>query len=385
MPQSEFTLMGLGTSDTFPQDINGFKRYYSLNTGNLLFNYAAKLICDLTPRRIGWGTKAAILNKTCQGLLIPMANHLGDHVDLSLSGPKLDDVEIPIVILGIGVQSKLGSDPVLPEGTKEWLAKASSLRRGNTANISTRGQSSTIVIQENVPQASSVPLGCPSHLISSKKELGASISERLAKSHASKLRVAVSAGNPYKKELAPLEWNLMKLVESTSGSYIIQHPQALLSLSLGFQVDDKARHIVRSRFFPKGDDGEMMAWLRMYSAVYVNVSQWMLSLRHFDLHVGTRIHGSQAAIQAGVPSVCLYIDSRTRELCEQMHIPHAPAAEFMQEASVDQLLGIASRWDWEAYDRKRMESAMMTFEFLSNNNVRPSKHLIDLVGASSVV
>lgn len=381
MQPVEFTLMGLGLSDAFPQDIADFRKHYSLNTGNLLFNYAAKLICDLAPKKVGWGAKASVLNKNHQGLLIPMANHLGDHVDLSLAGPKLDGVEVPIVVLGIGVQCKLDCDPCLPEGTKEWLANAARLSPGDAANISTRGPKSTLVIEENVPQARSISLGCPSILISGNRTLGASIAKRISKTTPSNIRIAVSAGNPYKRELAPLELSLIKIVEDSCGAYIIQHPQALLSLSMGFDVDDKALQVVRSRFFPTKDDRGMMEWLRRYSAVYISVSQWMLSLRQFGLHIGTRIHGSQAAIQAGVPSVCLYIDSRTRELCEYMNIPHAPATEFAHEASVPRLIEIARGWDWEKYDQNRANIAARTLEFLSFNRVRPSRHLIDLVGA----
>lgn len=41
-----------------------------------------------------------------------------------------------------------------------------------------------------------------------------------------------------------------------------------------------------------------------------------------DFMFGTRIHGTVLGLCAGLPSMCLAIDSRTYELCEQMNIPY---------------------------------------------------------------
>ena len=41
-----------------------------------------------------------------------------------------------------------------------------------------------------------------------------------------------------------------------------------------------------------------------------------------DFMLGTRIHGTVLGLCAGLPSMCIAIDSRTYELCEQMNIPY---------------------------------------------------------------
>lgn len=41
-----------------------------------------------------------------------------------------------------------------------------------------------------------------------------------------------------------------------------------------------------------------------------------------DFMIGTRIHGTVLGLSAGIPSICMVIDSRTYELCEQMNIPY---------------------------------------------------------------
>lgn len=373
--------MGLGTSEVIPEDITGLRMAYSLNTGNLLFNYAAKLLCDLAPAKVSWGTKSSVINKSCDGVLIPMANHLGEHVDLGLAGPRLSDLEVPVVIFGIGVQSKLDKEPVLPQGTKDWIEKVGKLKATKAPNISTRGQSSTLTIQKNNPSVDSIPLGCPSYLINPNNNLGERIAERIKAIDVSDINIAVSAGNPYKRELNAVEHILIRMVEENNGVYIVQHPKVMLEISLGYDADVKAAELARKGFFPNLDSSDMTRWMRRYSRVYVSVSQWFTDIRRYDLHVGTRIHGSQAAIQAGVPSVCLYIDSRTKELCTQMHIPHVSALDIVDSLSPDNLIEICRTWDWEEYDRRRFATAVQTNSFLIGNQVTPSKHLARLLQA----
>ena len=376
----EFALMGLGTSEAIPNDIASFQRSYSLNTGNLLFNYAAKILCNVSSQKMSWGTSPTVINRSCRGLLIPMANHLGEHVNLGESGPKLSGIELPVVILGIGVQSKLGNDPVLPQGTKEWLDRIGEMKASSSPNISTRGPSSSRTITQNAPKVDSIPLGCPSYLINRHRELGSMIAERIEAIDISNISIAVSAGNPYKRELNPVEHKLISFVELTNGSYIVQHPKIMIELSLGYATDEKASEIARKSFFPKLDTNELSRWMRRYSRVYTSVSQWITDIRRYDIHVGTRIHGSQAAIQAGVPSVCLYIDSRTKELCEQMNIPHASALDFLEDLSIENLVKVVSSWDWNKYDQLRQANASHTLQFLQDNGVTPSEHLKKLVG-----
>jgi hypothetical protein len=375
----EFALMGLGTSDVIPLDITSLRSSYSLNTGNLLFNYAAKLLCNLSPTKMSWGSNPSFINKSCKGLLIPMANHLGEHVDLGITGPRLNDLEVPVVIFGIGVQSKLDKDPVLPQGTRDWIESAGKLKASAAPNISTRGLSSTLTIQENNPNVSSIPLGCPSYLINPNPDLGARISERIKSIDVSDVSIAVSAGNPYKRELNALEHQLISLVNNTNGIYIVQHPKSMLELSLGYSIDDKGLELARKSFFPLLSSDNMKKWLRRHSRVYVSVSQWFTDIQRYDFHVGTRIHGSQAAIQAGIPSVCLYIDSRTKELCTKMRIPHAPAIEFFEVFSLENLIELCRSWDWDEYDRQRIATAIQTDDFLSRNGIDPSQHLKRLI------
>jgi polysaccharide pyruvyl transferase WcaK-like protein len=119
----------------------------------------------------------------------------------------------------------------------------------------------------------------------------------------------------------------------------------------------------------------MKRWMRRHSRTYISIPQWFRDISKHELVVGTRIHGCQLALQAGVPAVCLYIDSRTKELCETMQIPSLSAHELQKAPSVERLLDTLKQWDWEQYDENRMSLAKQTIEFVKNNKMKPSMHL----------
>tara|TARA_A200000159_G_scaffold153546_1_gene165605 strand:- start:1141 stop:2142 length:1002 start_codon:yes stop_codon:yes gene_type:complete len=51
------------------------------------------------------------------------------------------------------------------------------------------------------------------------------------------------------------------------------------------------------------------------------IERFFKKVKNVDFVFGTRIHGSVAALSQGTPCICIAIDSRTKELCEIMHIP----------------------------------------------------------------
>ncbi len=98
-------------------------------------------------------------------------------------------------------------------------------------------------------------------------------------------------------------------------------------------------------------------------------------MEKYDLVVGMRIHGVMAGIQAGIPGLCICIDSRTQELCETMQIPWVSAREYISGITTDDILSIVKSWDWMAYDRSRHDLCQVMSDFLDQNQVVKSEHL----------
>lgn len=65
--------------------------------------------------------------------------------------------------------------------------------------------------------------------------------------------------------------------------------------------------------------------LRGDLGIFLNPEKWKAFLRRFNFALGPRLHGSIAAINAGLPALCTNADSRATEMCKFLKIPHALA------------------------------------------------------------
>jgi hypothetical protein len=61
---------------------------------------------------------------------------------------------------------------------------------------------------------------------------------------------------------------------------------------------------------------------------FCNMDEWkdFIKIKKIILAVGTRVHGSIIAMNAGIPAVCTAGDSRAHEMCSYLGIPHMPGA-----------------------------------------------------------
>lgn len=95
-------------------------------------------------------------------------------------------------------------------------------------------------------------------------------------------------------------------------------------------------------FFQPGDD-EFIFKKRFYdeakTATFTSVPEWYGYMKkHVDLSVGTRIHGSVAAIMGGVPTFIINLDQRVGELASFHNIAHIPFSEVQKGATIPSLI-----------------------------------------------
>jgi hypothetical protein len=91
-------------------------------------------------------------------------------------------------------------------------------------------------------------------------------------------------------------------------------------------------------------------------------------LRGFDFVIGARIHGVMLGLQAGVPSLCIAHDSRTRELCETMKVPFVMARDVSGGVSREDL-GRLFVFDADEFDQNRAKLAAGFQTFLEANGL----------------
>ena len=346
------------------------------NTGNVAFVHAARKIIGNPITRVGWGWTPSIVRERVDHLVICCANQLGKHADLGSWADRLEQFGLPVTLLGLGAQSDTLNDaPIIPDGTVRFINMVKQLNYSSQTNIAVRGSFTQTVLTNH--EITSTPIGCPSLHISPVRDLGSTIIKAQAKRKVK--RVAVAAGNPWHGPSALLERVLVDIVDTYQGEYIIQHPESMLQFAFG-EVDSITSQ-TKNRFLEIYGDRfsfeELLEWYRRYAGVYIDPATWLRALNHFDLAVGPRYHGIALAIQAGRPGCVITIDSRTEELCLGTSIKHLKVQD-VAGLSADEIVALAA-WSTEdamRFDEARLAKAVDYVNFLQNNDLQPSEHLL---------
>ncbi len=340
------------------------------NNGNLVYHHAISQILDLKPFGIPWHAFSEEKYPDIKVLILPLANQLGKHIDLSELIDIFSRIKIPIVSVGLGYQCQNNDLDIteVPEGTWKWFDKLINHAPNNNPNISLRGNKTYNFISKTGKQNHCIVTGCPSNFISPEINLGKLISKKIIPDNP---RFAIAAGNPLFLKFIKIERQLIELLNSSNGIYIIQSPPPLIKLSRegidALPVKDKI--LIRTWLGWFVSDAEISKWFREKSHVFYSVPEWMETLKRFDIVVGMRIHGVLLGIQTGIPSLCICVDSRTLELCQIMKIPHIDANDYWKGITKEEIITILKNWDWQEYDRTRKHLARILMDFFHKNEI----------------
>ncbi len=299
--------------------------------------------------------------------VIQGSNSLGSHFSSVRWRSRFANLTSRLVLVGVGAQSDLaGTLPELPDIALEWLLRIVERAPGGEPNIGVRGSFTKHVLAHHGLAGHAEVIGCPSLFINPDPKLGQTIARNARRLG----RVAVVAGHENWRHLGRIEASLSRAVTATDGAYIGQHGLNMMKLTRGEagRLDETVLEALRAHICPDMNLAEFVRWSRRYGRVFFDVSEWLAYCRKFDLVVGTRIHGTMIALQAGTPAVCIVHDSRTLELCETMGVPHV-----LYEALPD---GIGYRdlpslfdFDADAFDENRLRLCATYVRFLERNAV----------------
>ena len=344
------------------------------NTGNLVYAHAISSHIEGRPRVLRFRTPAETLNRAGRIGVIQGANQIGTHFS---AGPdrarRLEKVTARLVIIGLGAQSDIAQTiPDLPPGALDWVRRVAERRSEGSRNLGVRGPFTLEVLRRHGLDQHAEVIGCPSLFLNPDPRLGLRIGARQSRLR----RIAVVAGHPTWRRLAAIEASLGRLVSETGGSYIGQHGLTMMKLTRGQARDltEDDLESLRAYVCPDMDPVEFERWSRRHGRVFFSVPDWIDHLRTFDFVVGTRIHGTVVALQAGVPALCVVHDSRTLELCQTMGIPYVLADAVLQGVDRDTLLS-HFRFDPDAFDANRRRLAAAYVAFLERNGLRPVRWL----------
>lgn len=363
------------------------------NSGNLIFQYAAARIIDAPQVHFGlsdtaYSDRHAI--DTAQALVFPAANHLRAGADWAGLNSFLEDANKPLIVLGLGAQAsgqsgeKLDPQTGAPTNQKDTpdpkaliaaLTDTPSLRRmldifrERAVFVSVRGAfSQQVCAGLGLPDV--VPLGCPSALLNPNPGLGRALSARFdALRQMPHPQIAITAAAPF--EVAhdiprrALERRLFGWAQEHGGLYVQQSggPAAMHAASGQWhRISDTDRASIAWVLDPEAspdaatNPAAVWAHLRKHGRFYLSAAAWIAAMGPRDVVLGSRAHGTMAALAAGTPGVLIAHDSRTSELAQTMHLPRIDARAATQARTVAEAMGHV-RFDGAAFDLWRQQTA----------------------------
>lgn len=341
------------------------------NTGNLAFCYAISKQLNNPPVK-PWSTSESGLFKKENIAVLPLANQLGQHVDMGWKLKYLRKNESKLVGIGLGAQASADGQVVVPPGTREWVQEIQDRSPTSMPNISLRGEFTQSILKDMGMAEKTVVLGCPTLFISPDFKLGETIFKKW-KSNGGE-RIAITAGHPAWTHLCNIEKSLIRIMGD--GAYIAQSPKSMIDLGRGREFNKKSIDFdkIKNYLMPNVDEKEFIDWQLRHAVSFFSAPVWMDYLKRFDFVVGTRIHGVMLALQSGIPAMCIVHDSRTRELCKTMRIPCVEAKTISSGFDKSELLKMFE-FDPISFDLNRLNLLKKYVQFLENNKINYAKYL----------
>jgi hypothetical protein len=352
------------------------------NTGNLAFHYALDKVLVNKKEVLPWNCEKVVSDDAVG--VFPCANQLGRHVDMASVSSWLDQHSTPMVAIGLGAQSRVKSGsrvldyeiPYLSQGTVDFVRKLVEHAPTDHPNITLRGEFSARVMKSLGLSDKAEVLGCPTLFINENRNLGEIIKQKRCQGGC---RVAFACGTTGWN--AVLHNRLAELITKNDGAFVVQHDMNFLMAALGrySELPSEYREQIRKFLRADLDERRFDDWFKHYGHVFFDIPEWMDFYRDFDFVVGPRIHGVMLALQAGVPGLCIAIDSRTTELCEMMKVPYVPIEKVSSGMDYDDFERYFN-FDAKAFDLNRQMLAAKFCNFLENNKLLPSEHLCRIAG-----
>ena len=272
------------------------------------------------------------LNQEFDICVFASANLLRPGYSADLEAEVFDKLNMPVVVMGIGIQRKEGLKENLPAGTLKFLDV---LKRKESFFL-TRGYFTAEFLREEGMKFVK-PTGCPSLYFNPaqmRRSLAALANPELADAQ----KIAFGG---YLGSVADTIVDAHALLSPKSvASYVIQDEVIAYNLSLTADdqapVYDKASGRITGATSYKHSE----KWQRDHELmVFFDTNQWRSWIASRELCFGRRFHGCIIGMQAGVPALMIAVDDRMREMLGFVGFPYIEAATWNREANKKAYLG----------------------------------------------
>lgn len=310
----------------------------SSNAGNMLFQQSVwKALSTPTQNLFAIGNDlhedhADIINSQADMLVLPLANQfrLRFAQRLKTWTRLIKKLNIPVVVVGVGCQTdkNFQFDNLRPmdDIVKDFVGAV----LDHSASIGVRGECTQEYLR-HLGFSNVEVIGCPSMFMYGRR---LPLPRAVEIDRASRLSVNVSSPGTQAEFSSGLESAGQYLgniiVNYDDVDYISQESRSLEDLLFGWTRSEIEHECIPPQAFAKVHENAK-AW------GFVDPISWFRHLRARDFCVGTRLHGTIAAILAGTPAHMIVHDSRTLELASYFSIPHTRVEDINSEKPLDDL------------------------------------------------
>jgi hypothetical protein len=338
------------------------------NTGNLLFTNAVWDQIDGPVHRIGFNIDPETANREFRAVVIPAANWFSPHVNFAEMAEKVEQLDIPVVMIGLGAQGDSYSGKIdVPEGTVR-LVRAVAER---SSSISVRGHYTKSVLADYGITKVTVT-GCPSlykdFRPDAAKVLRAAAGQQNGPTLLHSTRYFASH-RPF-AETASVHRDIFRLAFKTGNDLLMQsEPEEISMIVPASKKPEIAPETLdlMLQIYGAPNEAALEAYIKAHARVFFDVEQWSDAMCNYGRAFGTRLHATIMALNSGVPAVLVHHDSRTKEVCEFAKIPSvSPTVGPLSENTVRRLI---KDCDFEPYANARRENFEVYQTFLEENRV----------------
>lgn len=331
------------------------------NTGNILFSES--LYRNISGARRG---TVHFEQKDLAGvdvIVVAAANWLNSSSDWGWLADKIAKTGLPLVIVGLGAQSdEAFNQPRITPGTMRLVKLASETSK----LISTRGWFTSEVL-ERVGIGNSLVTGCPSLLLcgpkSTRLKTPANISSDSAVLHGTRHLIHNTSAPQKYFYRQSIERDIDLLIQSELADVLLARREAGSS-----EEDIKIAEVLTDVY--NSDPDSIREYLKRRMKIFYRFESMIEYFKGKDFSVGTRLHGTVAALIAGVPAVLVTHDSRTVEAGEALNIPMVRLSSIDLERDLD-LQAIYDQADFSRYEMGYMRYRRNFMSFLQLNGLTP--------------
>ncbi len=358
------------------EDIGSLAVYDKIgsNSGNLMYAYG---VCSAFSDQIqismdqykaeknSYDDKAIQeINEQYDAYFLPLADAFRPDFENKINNLTrfIERLKIPVYVIGVGLHAEF--EPHLEKGFPfdESVKRFVATVLKHSSAIGVRGAiTQEYLVRLGFSRDKIIVIGCPSMYT-----LGDTLPYRnLNLNNNSRISINYGKGQPkevikYLNEIA---------YKYDNSQYVGQRLEELYTLWLGINDKDPRQDIdfPCDLSHPLYQDDKVR--------FFISANDWIANMQNVDFSVGTRLHGSIAAVLGGCPILLFTSDARTRELAEYHKFPAIPLKSLDYQIGVEELI---SKVDMETHIKAHKSNFLYYINFLKINGLEPNYNNIEI-------